>query len=186
MRTKLLVAAVALVAFGGGTALGINLQGGGRSPTAPASASAGGSAPATTSAKASPAASKTPSKKQVTVYCTTLGGNLSGTPSLGGCTKLTATGGSGTLTSGSLARAGSMTLTWNGTGTTTFVFWSTRPTLNQSRCPGNDIELILHGTVTANSPVGVGNGGVKGKVGAKVCVDASSNLTLLPGHTFNL
>jgi len=193
MGLKLAGAVGALALFGGGVLLGVNLQDSGpstgtvASPVVAAGGGGGPSTPAPTVAGASPAPTvggEAPAP--VGVRCTTLSGLVSGTPALGGCDAPAVSGGSGTLTQGSLGTAGSITVTWKGTGTTTFVFWATRPAPHLDRCPAGGTEMILHGAVTAGSPVGAGNGGVKGNIGARVCVDAAGQLSLLPGHSFKL
>ena len=128
---------------------------------------------------------KGPGPKPVKVSCTTLSGNVSGVPTpptISGCTPTSATGGTGTF-SGFVGGSGTLTVTWNGTGTTTASYSSTEPASKGNKCAkvgAGDIEAILHGSVTGNSPAG-GSPGVKAALHAKVCVDPSFNLSLLPG-----
>jgi len=125
--------------------------------------------------------------KQVKVACATLGGNyLTGIPTIGGCNQPAATGGLGTFPGSSLGPSGSITVTWTGTGTTTFLYSSTVPDSKGNKCPTGLTEVILHGSVAGNSPIGTGNAGVKGAVHAKICVDLSGgSLRMLTG-TFKI
>jgi hypothetical protein len=113
-------------------------------------------------------------------------GNLSRAIALSSCSQLQATGGSGTLPGGILSRSGSGTFTWNGTGTTTFVYVASHPVSQHRKCPAGDTETTLRGSVTANSPLGAGNVGIKGSVHAKLCIDSGLNVTLEGGRAFQL
>ena len=102
------------------------------------------------------------------------------------CSQLAVTGGSGTLPGSLLRGSGSGTVTWNGTGTTTFVYVSSHPASQRNKCPAGQHETTLRGSVTANKPLGAGNAGAKGPVRAKLCIDANMNVSLLAGRTFQL
>jgi hypothetical protein len=127
--------------------------------------------------------------KPVKVTCTTVSGNVSGVPTpptISGCTPTSATGGMGTF-SGFVGGSGNLVVTWNGgaEGTTSAAYSSTEPspTSKGNKCAkvaAGDIEAILHGSVTGNSPAG-GSPGVKAALHAKICVDTNFNLSLLPG-----
>jgi hypothetical protein len=85
-----------------------------------------------------------------------------------------------------LGASGSITVTWNGTGTTTFAYSTTNPASKRNKCPAGQTEAILHGSITGNSPIGIGNTGVKGAIHAKLCVDSGSELSLLAGRKFTV
>ena len=144
------------------------------SDTGPGSGSTSGGTPSSTS----------PVPLKVSVICTVVTGNLSGVITISSCSQLPATGGSGTFPGALLSNAGSGTVTWNGTGTTTFVYVVSHPASQRRKCPRGDIEETLRGSVTANSPLGPENRGVKGAVHAKLCIDSGSNVSLLAGRTF--
>ena len=125
---------------------------------------------------------KGPGAKPVRVACASLGGSTSSTANLSTCTPTSATGGSGSFP-GSVfathATSGDATVTWSGTGTTSFHFTTSIPQGRGDKCAKGSTEAILHGAVSGNSPSG-GSPGVKGAVHAKVCIDDSSgNLSLL-------
>ena len=131
---------------------------------------------------------KGPGPKPVKVTCTTLSGNVSNVPTpptISGCNMPTATGGSGTF-SGFTGQSGSLTITWNGTGSTTANYSATIPQSKGNKCPTGQTEAILHGSVTGNTPTGTGNAGVKGSLRAKVCLDSGGNLSLLQGQQFHV
>jgi hypothetical protein len=172
-RFGILLGVVGLVVFGGGTLLGINLQ------NSNSSSSSSAPHPAT-----APGRDSATGGKQVKVQCTSVSGSVSGSLTIGGCDELGATGGSGAFPGRSLGASGLITVTWNGTGTTTFTYSST--TAKRDKCPGGQTETLVRGTVTGNSPLGPGNAGVKGAVHAKLCIDSSSNVHLLPGQAFKL
>ena len=133
---------------------------------------------------------KTP--KPVRVTCTHLSGNVATTINISGCNEPIATGGSGTFPGGSLGTSGNATVTWNGTGTTTFSYTSTIPT--KSHCPADSTnpghqqtEAILHGVVRSNTETSPStDGGVKAAVTAKICVTSTLDLSLLPPKPFKL
>src|SRR5579863_6223045 len=78
-----------------------------------------------------------PAGKSVSVACTTLGGNTSGTPapSLGNCNQSAATGGSGTGTfTGGLSLSGNATITWANGGTTTIHYSVSLPQSAGNKC----------------------------------------------------
>ena len=78
-----------------------------------------------------------------------------------------------------MSLSGSATVTWNGTGTTTFKYSASLPQSSGNKCAkvaAGDIEAIIHGSVQPP-----GNGGVKGAVHAKTCVATDGSLSLLPG-----
>jgi len=102
------------------------------------------------------------------------------------CSQLQATGGSGTFPGALLNGAGTGVISWNGTGTTTFVYVTSHPASQRRKCRAGDTETTLRGTVTANSPLGAGNAGVMGPVRAKLCIDSKSNVNLLIGKAFQL
>ena len=168
-RTVIAVVGAAVI-FGGGILLGVNLQGASNGPTTPH--------PAYTSGRGLPSRSK-----QVTVVCTTVTGTVSGALTLGGCNKPAATGGSGTIPGSVLRTSGSATVTWNGTGQTTFLFSSTTSTVKRDKC-GDGTEVVVRGSVTGNRSISAGNPGVKGAVRAKVCLDSGLNTSLLAGRSF--
>lgn len=120
------------------------------------------------------------------MICTTASGNVSGTVTINSCSHLAATAGSGSFPGALLERSGSGTITWNGTGTTTFVYVFSHPASQRHKCPVGDTETTLRGSVTANTPVGVGNAGVKGAVHAKLCIDPQLDVSLLAGRAFHL
>jgi hypothetical protein len=131
---------------------------------------------------------KGPGPKPVKVVCTTLSGNIANVPTpptISGCSMPTATGGSGTF-SGFTGQTGTLTITWNGTGTTSAAYSATIPQSNGNKCPAGQTEAILHGSVTGNSPTGTGNAGVKGALHSKICLDSGGNLSLLHGQTFKV
>jgi hypothetical protein len=110
-----------------------------------------------------------------------LTGNYLGTPSgpaLGGCSPTLNSGGSATFTFAP-ATSGTSTVTWNGAGTAQFHYTTSFPTAK--KCPSGDVYVILHGAVFSTTPVGTGNGGVKGGIHAKICVHSSGDLSLLAG-----
>lgn len=123
---------------------------------------------------------KTP--KPVSVTCTTLGGNDSGTPppALGLCNQPSTTGGSGMIAfTGGLSTSGSATVTWASAGKTTINYSASLPQSKGNKCAKvatGDIEAIIHGSVQPP-----GSGGVKGAVHAKICVATDGSLSLLPG-----
>ncbi|HXY27261.1 MAG TPA: hypothetical protein VEH82_03195 [Acidimicrobiales bacterium] len=159
---------------------------GGGSSTA-TSGSAGGTANAAGGAGPGAASTSTaPGPQKVSVMCTTVTGNLESAITLGSCSQLGVTGGSGTFPGSLLAGSGSGTVTWNGTGTTSFVYVVSHPPSQRRKCPEGDTETTLRGSVTGNSPVGVGNVGVKGPLRAKVCVDPRLDVSLLAGRAFQL
>jgi hypothetical protein len=125
--------------------------------------------------------------KPVTVACTSLTGNSSGSPSpaLGVCSQPTVTGGSGTIAfTGGMSVRGSATVTWTGTSTTKFNYSASLPQSSGNKCAkvaAGDIEAIIHGSVQPP-----GNGGVKGAVRAKICVATDGTLSLLGSGSFNL
>ena len=85
---------------------------------------------------------------------------------------------------GSILRtSGSGTVTWNGTGQTTFLFSSTPAPVKRDKC-GSGTEVVVRGSVTGNRSVGSGTLGVKGAVRAKVCLDPGLNASLLGGRSF--
>ena len=122
------------------------------------------------------------------MICTTVSGNTAITTviTLGSCSQLQATGGFGTFPGALLSRSGTGTITWNGTGTTTFVYTTSHPANQRRKCPAGDVETTLRGTVTSNKPIGPGNIGIKGPVHAKLCTDPGLDVTLAPGHMFQL
>ncbi len=168
-RTFIAIVGAAVI-FGGGILLGANLQAANNGPTRPR--------PAYASERG-----VRPRSKQVTVVCTTLTGTVSGALTLGGCNKPAATGGSGTISGSVLRASGSSTVTWNGTGQTTFLFSSTTSTIKRDKC-GGGTEVVVRGSVTGNRSIGAGNPGVKGAVRAKVCLDSGLNASLLAGRSF--
>jgi len=204
-KSKVIAVAVAAALVAGGTLLGLNLEGTNHSAAQPATSSARGSgssasAPGPSGSATRPSdsgsssgsnfdtepVSTNPGPQKVAVICTTVSGNLSGAITISSCSQLPATGGSGTFPGTLLDSAGSGTITWNGTGTTTFVYVSSHPPSQRRKCPDGDSETTLRGSVTANRPLGTGNVGVKGAVHAKLCIDSSSKVSLLAGRTFQL
>lgn len=198
-RSRTIAAVVAGVLAAGGIVLGLELSGS-QSPAAhhPATASAGdsglsasgtdaavGGTGAGSSAGTTPA-STAPAPLKVPAICTVVSGNLSSTITLSACSQLQATGGSGTFPGAVLTGSGSATITWNGTGATTFVHVSSHPASQRRKCPGTDTETTLRGSVTANSPLGAGNAGIRGAIRAKLCVDPALNVSLLAGRAFQL
>src|SRR5579863_7793768 len=122
--------------------------------------------------------------KPVKVACTSLSGSITGTPTptISGCSMPGATGGSGTF-SGFTGQSGNLTITWNGTGTTTAAYSSTVPASKGDKCATGSTEVILHGSITGNTPASPStDGGVKGGVHTKLCFDAAGNLSLLTGQ----
>jgi hypothetical protein len=113
-------------------------------------------------------------------------------PTISGCNMPNVTGGFGTFAAGGLGLSGNATVTWNGTGTTTFSYSTTAP--NGDKCPmdstspGNrQTEEILHGAVRSNTETNPAtDGGVKAAVTAKVCVTSTLDLSLLPPKPFKL
>ncbi len=80
-------------------------------------------------------------------------------------------------------------LYWNGTGTNVFRYNTTELQSKGNKCAKinpNDVEVIVHGAIDQNRSAGGVQAGVKGAVNAKLCVDSSLNLFLLPGQTFKL
>lgn len=123
--------------------------------------------------------------KPVRVTCTHLSGTAGGTVTISGCNQPAATGGSGTFQSAGLGKSGSATVTWNGTGTTTFSYSTTLPA--KSKCGTGKTEAILHGAIRSNTETNPAtDGGVKAAVTAKLCVDGSLNLSLLPPKPMKL
>lgn len=118
--------------------------------------------------------------------CTVVSGNVSGVITISSCSQLQATGGSGTFPGALLRRSGTGTVTWSGTGTTTFVYVISHPASQRRKCPDSDTETTVRGAVTTNSPLGVGNVGVRGPVRAKLCVNPGLNVSLLAGRAFQL
>ena len=118
--------------------------------------------------------------KPVKVTCTTLAGTDTTTATLTGCSQAGTTGGSGTFP-GSVfatsATSGDATVTWTGTGSTSFHYTTSLP--QSGKCGTGGTEAILHGAVSGNSPSTFT--GVKGAVHAKVCIDSLGNLSLLNG-----
>ena len=208
MRFRVIAAVVVATLFAGGILLGINLQGTndqatnqqgtnhqGTQPATAATSNTGraasGPGPSASSSSSGPASGSAPvsttlSPQKVAVFCAIVSGNLTGAITISSCSQLPATGGSGTFPGALLDRSGSGTVTWNGTGTTTFVYVSSHPGSQRRKCPDGDAETTVRGAVTANSPLGVGNAGVKGGVHAKLCVDPALDVSLLAGRTFQL
>ncbi|MGA2520281.1 MAG: hypothetical protein ABSG81_05610 [Acidimicrobiales bacterium] len=195
-RIQILAATVALV-VAGGILLGVDLTGSSRAPSHPSTAAGSGStggdvsdngsgATGSAGAAAPGATSTTVAPLKVPVICTVVSGNLNTAITLRDCSQLQATGGSGTFPGLVLTRSGSGTVSWNGTGTTTFVYVSSHPAGQRRKCAGDDTETTLKGSVTATAPIGAGNAGVKGAVHAKLCVDPSLDVTLAPGRAFQL
>ena len=193
---RLLVGASVVLAFGGGTLLGTSL-GGGQGTVRPAFSSssgvdAGSAGPSGSTGAGAATAGGAPSGSaaalpgETEVYCTVVSGDMARSATVSGCDKPGVTGGAGTVTSGSLATPGSLTVTWNGTGTTTFVYWYQRVGAVRDKCPAGQTEFVVHGTVTANSPSGSATHGVKGAVRGRLCVDAALGVSLLPGQVFRL
>jgi hypothetical protein len=135
-------------------------------------------------------------QKPVRVTCTMLSGNAASPtnpPTLSKCNEPAVTGGSGQfLAAGGLGISGNATVTWNGTGTTTFSYSTTAPKGDKcpmdSTSPGNrQTEEILHGVVRSNTETNPAtDGGVKAAVTAKICVTSALDLTLLPPKPFML
>ena len=197
-RVQVLAVTVAAV-VAGGTLLGLELSGSSQAPSHPSTAAGGGGTTggdvtdsgtggAGSGAEATGAGttSTTLAPLKVAAICTVVTGNLNGTITLGDCSQLQATGGTGTFPGAALTRSGSTTVSWNGTGTTTFVYVSSHPVAQRRKCAGDDTETTLKGSVTANAPVGAGNAGVKGAIHAKLCVDPRLNVSLAPGRAFQI
>jgi hypothetical protein len=127
-----------------------------------------------------------PGPQKVAVICTVVSGNLAAAVTLSACSQLSATGGSGTFPGSLLSKSGSGTITWDGTGTTTFVYVSAHPASQKRKCPEGDTETTLRGSITGNSPVGPGNVGVRGALHAKLCIDPQLDVSLLAGRTVQL
>ena len=125
---------------------------------------------------------KGPGPKPVKVTCTTLGGNTASTANLSSCSQMSTTGGSGSFPGtvfATHATSGNATVTWTGTGSTSFHYTTSIPQSRGNKCGTGNTEAILHGAVSGNSPSTFT--GVKGAVHAKVCIDSSGNLSLLKG-----
>jgi hypothetical protein len=133
---------------------------------------------------ASPSTSAPPIK--VSVICTVVSGNLMGTITLSSCSQLQSTGGSGTFPASVLTSSGTSTVTWNGKGTTTFVYAASHGALQSRKCPSGDSETTLKGAAVSNVALGPDNVGVKGPLHAKLCVDPHFNVSLAPGKAFQL
>jgi len=198
-RSRIIAAVAAGVIAAGGIVLGLELSGS-QSPAAnhPATSSTGnsglsasgtdaavGSTGAGSSSSSTPS-STAPAPLKVAAICTVVRGNLSSTITVSACSQLQATGGSGTFAGTVLAGSGSATITWSGAGTTTFVYVSSHPASQRSKCPAADTETTLRGSVTANSPLGAGNAGIRGSIRAKLCIDPALNVSLLAGRAFQL
>ena len=186
VRRGIIIAAAAAALFGGGTLLGVNLQSSNHNAIQPATASSGIGPGASSSPASSSTTIRGSGPKGARVFCADLTGSLSGTLTIAGCSQPDVTGGSGTLPGLSLGASGPVTVTWNGTGTTTFVYSMTKQASKRNKCPSGQTESVLSGSVTANNPLDTGHAGVRGPVHAKLCIDASSGLSLLAGQTFKL
>jgi hypothetical protein len=178
-----------------GAGAGTDRSGGGSgSATSSASGSAGsksggsgstaGGTTTTSSNSSTSSTSTTLGPHRVPVICTVVLGRTSGTISLSSCSQVLVTGGSGTFPGALLARSGSGTITWHGTGTTSFVYTVSHPASQRRKCPVHGTEATLRGSVTTNSPKGARNFGVKGPLRVKLCIDAFSRVRLLGGHSF--
>lgn len=215
-QSRVVVGVLVLVLAVGGVVLGLDLSSGNQaqSPTTSSAASAtpagndgsstgngsggaggGGQDPGDPSgaggtssgAGGSPGGATTTSVPQkVMVICTTARGNTATTVTIASCSQLQATGGLGTFPGALLSRSGTGTITWRGTGTTTFVYAVSHPASQRKKCPDGDTETTLRGSVTSNQPIGPGNVGIKGAVHAKLCINSALDVTLLPGRTFQL
>jgi len=137
--------------------------------------------------------------KPVRVTCTSLSGNAGTGITISGCNEPNVTGGTGTFPGGTLGTSGNATVTWaGGLGTTTFSYSSTvlPSTTKADKCPVDPTsptagtkktEAILHGAVRSNTEANPStDGGVKAAVTAKLCVDSTLNVTLLPPKPFKL
>jgi hypothetical protein len=130
------------------------------------------------------------------VSCTSVSGSPSTGVTISGCNEPAVTGGSGTFPGGSLGTSGSVTVTWNTGGTTTFSYSETTPA--SSHCPvdptsttgAKEIEAILHGAVRSNTippSMASTDGGVKAAVTAKLCLTGTlTSISLLPPKPFKL
>ena len=129
-----------------------------------------------------------PTAKPVKVTCTSLAGNAITDvppPNVGGCNQPAATGGSGTF-SGFTGTSGTLTVTWNGTGTTKAHYSSSTPQSTGNKCPTGQTEVILHGAVSPGGVPVSPSPGVKGALHTKLCLDSAGNLSLLHGQTFKI
>ena len=186
-RRGIIMTVAAAALLGGGTVLGINLQSSDNGARHPATAPGGGALPgATTTLAPAPTPTRRAGATKVRVFCTGVSGTLSGTLTLSGCNQPRVTGGSGTFPDNSLGTSGSVTVTWNGTGTTTLVYSMAKEASRRNRCPAGQAESVLSGSVTASDPLGPGDAGVRGPVHAKLCIDPGSRVSLLAGQTFKL
>jgi len=160
-------------------------SGTGSSNSGGSGSTSGGTSTTSTTSKSS-STSTTLGPQKVPVICTVVTGSTSGTITLSSCSHLTVTGGSGTFPGTLLAGSGSGKITWHGTGTTSFVYSVSHSASQRRKCPANGTEATLRGAVTADSPKGAGNFGVRGPLRAKLCIDSRSRVRLLGGRTFQL
>ena len=141
----------------------------------------GGASAGTTSSVSGTTTTTGPVK--VPAICTVVS-RSKGTVVLRSCSQLASTGGSGTFPVSLLARSGSGTVTWNGTGTSTFVYTISHPASQRRKCPYDGTETTVKGSVTSNNLKGAGNVGLRGPVHAKLCSDRFGRIELLPGRAF--
>ncbi len=118
-----------------------------------------------------------------TVTCTTGTITITGGGTLKGCSDTANTGGSGTIKAVLKSMTG--TITWKGTGTTTFKYTDKIITPDTKCTPKTDKEIVETATVTGGTGKAV-TSIKKGQVATDYICEVGTKVTLAPGQKYSI